>query len=105
MTSHHIDLAQRRRFLRAAAWSAGAIAVGPGSWIVAPQWENAANGPLRLGIATDLTGGLGAVGHPNANAARLAVQQINDAGGLLGRPVELLIEDTATNEATGVNVA
>ena len=105
MTSHHIDLAQRRRFLRAAAWSAGAIAVGPGSWIVAPQWANAADGSLRLGIATDLTGGLGALGHPNANAARLAVQQINDAGGLLGRPVELLIEDTATNEATGVNVA
>jgi branched-chain amino acid transport system substrate-binding protein len=81
------------------------MAVGPGSWIVTPGWANAATGPIRLGIATDLTGGLGALGHPNANAARLAVQQINDGGGLLGRPVELLIEDTATNEATGVNVA
>src|SRR6185437_13824138 len=63
---------------------------------------NAAAGPIKLGIATDLTGPLGVAGNPEANTAKMVVQDINAAGGLIGRPIELHIEDTASNEATGV---
>ena len=35
--------------------------------------------------------------------AHLAVEEINAAGGLLGRPVELIVEDSATNPAKGLD--
>lgn len=92
----------RRRFLRNAAVASAAVAIGPGSWVIRPDWANAAEGPIRLGIATDLTGSLGFAGNTDANVARMIVKEINDKGGLLGRPIELLIEDTASNESVAV---
>jgi branched-chain amino acid transport system substrate-binding protein len=41
-------------------------------------------------------------GHANANVAKMVIQDINDAGGVLGRPIELHIEDTASNESVAV---
>lgn len=92
----------RRRFLRNFAFASAAIAIGPGSWVIRPAWANAAEGPIRVGIATDLTGSLGFAGNTDANVARMIVKEINDKGGLLGRPIELLIEDTASDESVAV---
>jgi branched-chain amino acid transport system substrate-binding protein len=92
----------RRRFLRSVAWTVGAVAAGTGSWVIRPQWANAQAGPIKVGIATDLTGAIGYAGNANANIAKLVVQEINAAGGLLGRPIELYIEDTASNESVAV---
>jgi urea transport system substrate-binding protein len=80
----------------------GAIAAGIGSWVVPARWANAAEGPIKVGIATDLTGAIGYAGNANANIAKLVVKDINDAGGVLGRPLELHIEDTASNESVAV---
>ena len=91
----------RRTFLQAAAWT-GLAVTGPGNWLLSPRWANAAEAPIRVGIATDLTGPLGFAGVVEANIAKMVVQEMNDNGGLLGRPIELHIEDTATNEAVGV---
>lgn len=91
----------RRRFLQNTAWMAGALAVGAGSWVVRPQWAHAA-GPIKVGIATDLTGPIGFAGQANANVAKMVVDQINGDGGVLGRPLELYIEDTASNESVAV---
>lgn len=91
----------RRRFLRGTAWMVGALAAGPGSWVVRPQWAHAA-APIKVGIATDLTGPIGFAGQANANIARMVVEQINADGGVLGRPIELYIEDTASNESVAV---
>ncbi len=41
---------------------------------------------------------------PAANGARLAAEEINAAGGVLGRPIELLIRDTKTDPATAATV-
>jgi branched-chain amino acid transport system substrate-binding protein len=79
----------------------GALAAGPGSWVVRPQWAHAA-APIKVGIATDLTGPIGFAGQANANIARMVVEQINADGGVLGRPIELYIEDTASNESVAV---
>ncbi|HST75727.1 MAG TPA: substrate-binding protein [Acetobacteraceae bacterium] len=92
----------RRTLLARAGWMAGAVATCAGTWVIRPRWANAAAGPIKLGIATDLTGPLGVAGNPEANTAKMVVQDINAAGGLIGRPIELHIEDTASNEATGV---
>jgi ABC-type branched-subunit amino acid transport system substrate-binding protein len=92
----------RRQFLASAAWMSGAVATGVGSWIVPARWANAAEGPIKVGIATDLTGAIGFAGNANANIAKMVVKDINDAGGVLGRPLELHIEDTASNESVAV---
>ena len=69
-----------------------------GSWVIRPDWANAAADPIKVGIATDLTGPIGYAGNADANVAKMVIKEINDAGGMLGRPLELFIEDTASNE-------
>ena len=91
----------RRRLLQSAMWMSGAVATGLGSWVIPAKWGHAA-GPIKVGIATDLTGPIGFAGNANANIAKLAVDQINADGGVLGRPIELYVEDTASNESIAV---
>ena len=69
-----------------------------------PSWASAAE-PIKVGLATDLSGFLSFVGPTHVAAAKIIVEDINASGGLLSRPLELHIEDTATNEATGVSAA
>jgi branched-chain amino acid transport system substrate-binding protein len=52
----------------------------------------------RVGLITDQSGALSFMGIANANVARMVIDDINAAGGLLGRPVELFIEDSATDD-------
>lgn len=54
---------------------------------------------IKIGLVTDLTGPLSFVGVANANIARLVVDDFNADGGLLGRHVELIVEDSATDDA------
>src|ERR1700692_2451806 len=88
----------RRRFLRSAVWAGGAITTGIGSWVIRPEWASAA-GPIKVGIATDLTGAAGYAGNADANVAKMVVKDINNAGGILGRPVALLLADHAPHTA------
>src|SRR5258705_1658372 len=92
----------RGAFLPTLAFPITAIATGVGSWVVRPDWANAASDPIKVGIATDLTGPIGYAGNADANVAKMVIKEINDAGGLLGRPLELFIEDTASNESVAV---
>jgi len=57
----------RRSLLAGAAWAAGAVALGRGSFIVPPAWGQ--SNPIKIGIATDLTGPIGFAGKANANVA------------------------------------
>jgi len=56
---------------------------------------------IKIGVVLDLTGDLGAMGNRILNGARLAADEINAAGGVLGKEVELVVEDGATDPATG----
>ena len=58
-------------------------------------------GPIKVGVITEQTGALSFMGIANANVARMVVDDINAAGGLLGRPVELLLEDSETIDEVG----
>ncbi len=51
------------------------------------------SGPIRVGVFMDLSGQTSSFGQSSVNAIRLAVEEINGAGGIGGRPVELVIED------------
>ena len=46
----------RRRFMSNVAFASTALATGAGSWVLRPEWANAAADPIKVGIATDLTG-------------------------------------------------
>ncbi len=65
----------------------------------------AAEGPLKIGVLLAFTGDLSQFGPPFENAARLAQMQINDAGGVLGQPIEIVTGDTGTDPSTGVTEA
>jgi branched-chain amino acid transport system substrate-binding protein len=51
---------------------------------------------IKVGVIADQTGPLSFVGIANANVARMVVNDINATGGLLGRQIDLYIEDSAT---------
>jgi branched-chain amino acid transport system substrate-binding protein len=63
------------------------------------------NRPARIGVITDQTGPLSFMGIANANVAKMVVDDINARGGLLGRPVELFIEDSATDDTVAESAA
>jgi branched-chain amino acid transport system substrate-binding protein len=54
------------------------------------------SGPLKIGILVPFTGPLSDFGGPFHNAAKLAVKEINAAGGVLGQDVTLIEGDSAT---------
>lgn len=49
--------------------------------------------PVRIGFFMSMTGRDASFGEASLNGARLAVDGLNAAGGTLGRPVELVVED------------
>src|SRR3990170_2998097 len=62
----------------------------------------AAQGPLKIGYLLDFTGALASFGPEEENGVKLAVKHINDAGGVLGEPVELARADSGTDKDIGV---
>ena len=59
-------------------------------------------GPIRIGLAGSLSD---PVGVPMKHAAELAVQEINAAGGINGRPLQLIQRDDYTDPDSAVFVA
>ena len=54
--------------------------------------------PLKIGMVATLTGAAAEPGRDVTQCAKLAAEEVNKAGGVLGRPIELVIEDDeATN--------
>lgn len=49
--------------------------------------------PIKIGLIAESTGPNTAIGGDQVNGARLALEEINKAGGVLGRQIELTIED------------
>jgi len=57
--------------------------------------------PIKIGVVNMLTGPLAEGGSFQVNGLQLALEDVNKAGGILGRPVELRTEDNAsTNPGT-----
>ena len=61
-----------------------------------PEASPVVTGPLKIGILVPFTGTLSDFGEPFANAAKLAVKEINEAGGVLGQDVQLIEGDSGT---------
>jgi len=58
--------------------------------------------PVKIGMIDPLTGSLSAPAVSEVEGAKYAVKLLNAKGGILGRPIELLVEDSANDVGTGV---
>jgi ABC-type branched-subunit amino acid transport system substrate-binding protein len=63
--------------------------------------ESASARRIKVGVITDQTGPLSFMGIANANVARMVIDEINAKGGLLGRDIELYVEDSETTDSVG----
>lgn len=60
---------------------------------------------LKIGVIQPLTGGVAAAGNAVKAGAEIARDKINAAGGINGRQIQLLIEDSANDPATASSAA
>lgn len=81
--------ADRRRLLASGAALGSVAAIGGFPAIVRGQTEK-----IRIGHLTPQTGFLGPIGVYGVLGIKMAVEEINQAGGVLGREIELLSEDS-----------
>jgi branched-chain amino acid transport system substrate-binding protein len=86
----------RRRLLQAGA-TIGALQVAS-PYIIKARGEQA----IKMGMVNPLTGSLSALAVSEVEGAKYAVADLNKKGGILGRQVDLLVEDSANDVGTGV---
>ena len=77
------------------AWTASAIA--PPVLIRARE-----DPPVKIGMVEPLTGVFAQLAEAEVAGARLAIEEINHSGGILGREAQLLVADSANVISTGV---
>jgi len=87
---------KRRTILKAGA-AIGALQVAS-PFIIQARGE----APVKIGMVDPFTGVYAAFAEGEKIGAQLAVDEINKKGGIVGRQVELLVEDSANDVGTGV---
>ncbi|HEX3952075.1 MAG TPA: ABC transporter substrate-binding protein [Stellaceae bacterium] len=83
---------------RSVLGGAGALATA----LAAPRLIRAQAASLRLGVLTPLTGAGGFDGPRMLKAIKSVADEVNHAGGVLGRQIELVVEDSETNPEAAV---
>ena len=83
----------RRSVLKAGLVLGAAQVVGP--FVIKARGEE----PVKIGLDNPLTGTYAAPGKNELIGCQLAVEQINAKGGILGRQVQLLVEDSTSAAA------
>jgi urea transport system substrate-binding protein len=74
-------------------------AAGPGSSASSSSSGGGSKDPISVGAIYDLSGPLGIVGKPKVDATKLAIKDINDHGGVLGRKLDLHFYDAQSDNA------
>lgn len=91
----------RRGALKGIGLTAAGIAASPG-FVRYAQAQSSA--PIRIGFQAHRTGIGAAYGRWYERTTTAAVKRINDAGGINGRPVEIITEDDGTDPRRGAEV-
>lgn len=55
---------------------------------------------VKIGVIENLTGALASLDVPSLNGVKLALKQVNDAGGVLGKKVAIVVRDGKSDPAT-----
>lgn len=71
------------------------------SWSERKVVGQAKKEPIKIGLLAERTGGLAAYGYSHEKVMIAAVAKANKQGGILGRPVELYVEDTESKPSVG----
>ena len=58
--------------------------------------------PYKVGAVFSVTGGASFLGEPERNTAKMVEEMINAAGGIKGRPLQVIFEDTKSDEGQAV---
>src|SRR5690242_15045732 len=90
----------RRRSILKAGAAIGALQVAS-PFIIQARGE----APVKIGLVDPFTGVYAALAEGEKIGAQFAVDEINKKGGIVGRQVELLVEDSANDVGTGVQKA
>jgi branched-chain amino acid transport system substrate-binding protein len=61
-------------------------------------------GSIKVGVIYSATGTMAGRGEYMKNAVQLAAKEINDAGGVLGKQIELVLEDDQSDQTTAINM-
>jgi len=91
---------RRRNFLKTVV--AGGVGASLGGVHLRRAW---AQNPIKIGLPTVLSGGNAQYGIQAKRACELFGKEINAKGGILGRPLEFIYEDTGSDPATAVRKA
>ena len=82
-----------------------AALAGAAATLASPAVVRAQADPIKLATLTPLTGAGGSYGPTMAKVAAAVVEEVNTAGGVIGRRVVLVSEDDQTNPEAGVRAA
>jgi hypothetical protein len=93
MANANPRLLSRRRLVKSGLALAGARFAGP--FVIPTRAAEA----VRIGLDNPLTGPLASLGKNELLGCRMAIDEINAKGGVLGRPVELIVEDSTSGDA------
>src|SRR5258708_39695985 len=93
-----LDKAVRRRTLLKAGIALGASQVIAAPFIITARGEE----PVKVGMVNPLTGVLSALAQSEVDGAKYGEADVNKKGGIIGRQVQLLVEDSANDVGTGV---
>lgn len=91
----------RRAFAAAAALTAAALA----TTLLPSTAQQATQGPVKIGALMSLTGDLQAFGENCLKGIKLAIDQINAAGGILGSPAQVVEADDQTSAQPAIDAA
>lgn len=69
-----------------------------------PSW-GASETPVKIGMIDPITSTFAALGQSEIKGAKFAEAEINKAGGVMGRPLQIFVEDSAGNPGTAVDKA
>src|ERR1700677_1088671 len=79
--------------------------LGAATLTATPRPTHAQAAPLRLGVLPPRTGAGAFDGPRMLNAMQAVATEVNAAGGVLGRQIELIVEDSETNPEAAVRAA
>jgi len=88
----------KRNFLKMTLGASVASAI-PGTLMLASNAANAAE-PIKVGILHSMSGGLAIAEAHVVDAEKLAIEEINASGGVLGRQIQPIVEDGASDWPT-----
>lgn len=95
---------KRRSFVNAAGLAAAAAAGLPLP-VLAQATQGVSRNEIVIGTIQDLSGPIVSIGKPLLNGMNMRIEQINAAGGVNGRKIKLLVEDSAYDPKRAVLAA